>query len=119
MNSLVTWPALLCSRSLSLSLYVCLSLTLSVCLSVCVSAQPGIVLCSRDYFIATSTSLIVTVAVAAVCRYFLFLQLRRDLHHGRLLCSQAKANQLAAFVVQCTHRGCLSVCLCLSHCCRY
>ena len=35
-----------------------------------------------------------------VHRYFLYLQLCRDLHHGRLLCSHMKANQLAAFIVQ-------------------
>ena len=34
-------------------------------------------------------------------RYFLFLQLRRDLHHGRLLCSPADANLLAAYIIQC------------------
>jgi len=39
--------------------------------------------------------------VCVIDRYFMFLQLRRDLHHGRLLCSQAKANELAAFIVQC------------------
>ncbi|XP_064619236.1 FERM domain-containing protein 5-like isoform X15 [Lineus longissimus] len=35
-----------------------------------------------------------------ITRYFLFLQLRRDLHHGRLLCSQSEANQLAAYIIQ-------------------
>lgn len=34
-------------------------------------------------------------------RYYLFLQLRRDLHHGRLLCSQADALVLAAYIIQC------------------
>ncbi len=40
-------------------------------------------------------------ACFCTCRYFLFLQLRRDLHHGRLLCSPADANQLAAYIIQC------------------
>ncbi|XP_069137595.1 FERM domain-containing protein 5-like isoform X1 [Argopecten irradians] len=35
-----------------------------------------------------------------ITRYYLFLQLRRDLHHGRLLCSQADANLLAAYIIQ-------------------
>ncbi|KAK3098300.1 hypothetical protein FSP39_018095, partial [Pinctada imbricata] len=35
-----------------------------------------------------------------ITRYYLFLQLRRDLHHGRLLCSPADANLLAAYVIQ-------------------
>ncbi|XP_070212577.1 FERM domain-containing protein 5-like isoform X4 [Littorina saxatilis] len=35
-----------------------------------------------------------------ITRYYLFLQLRRDLHHGRLLCSPDDAVSLAAFIVQ-------------------
>ncbi|XP_076465680.1 FERM domain-containing protein 5-like isoform X2 [Babylonia areolata] len=35
-----------------------------------------------------------------ITRYYMFLQLRRDLHHGRLLCSPDDAVTLAAFVVQ-------------------
>jgi len=35
-----------------------------------------------------------------ITRYFLFLQLRRDLHHGRLLCSPQDAIQLAAYIIQ-------------------
>lgn len=35
-----------------------------------------------------------------ITRYFLFLQLRRDLHHGRLLCPPSDANYLAAFIIQ-------------------
>ncbi|XP_074651901.1 FERM domain-containing protein 5-like isoform X3 [Tubulanus polymorphus] len=35
-----------------------------------------------------------------ITRYFLFLQLRRDLHHGRLLCTPTDANILAAYIVQ-------------------
>ncbi|XP_052100335.1 FERM domain-containing protein 5-like isoform X2 [Mytilus californianus] len=35
-----------------------------------------------------------------ITRYHLFLQLRRDLHHGRLLCSPADANLLATYIVQ-------------------
>ncbi|XP_062580054.1 FERM domain-containing protein 5-like isoform X2 [Saccostrea cucullata] len=35
-----------------------------------------------------------------ITRYYLFLQLRRDLHHGRLLCSQADALILAAYIIQ-------------------
>ncbi|CAD5112820.1 DgyrCDS2031 [Dimorphilus gyrociliatus] len=35
-----------------------------------------------------------------ITRYYLFLQLRRDLHHGRLLCSSQDANLLAAYIVQ-------------------
>ena len=33
-------------------------------------------------------------------RYFLFLQLKRDLLHGRLYCSQNEAALLAAYIVQ-------------------
>jgi len=36
-------------------------------------------------------------------RYFVFLQLRRDLHHGRLLCTSADANWLAACIIQCEY----------------
>ncbi|KAK2163444.1 hypothetical protein LSH36_79g04025, partial [Paralvinella palmiformis] len=35
-----------------------------------------------------------------ITRYFLFLQLRRDLHHGRLLCSPSDANELAGYIIQ-------------------
>lgn len=35
-----------------------------------------------------------------ITRYYLFLQLRRDLHHGRLLCSPADALVLAAYIIQ-------------------
>lgn len=35
-----------------------------------------------------------------ITRYYMFLQLRRDLHHGRLLCSPDDAVTLAAFIVQ-------------------
>jgi len=42
--------------------------------------------------------------IVVLWRYFLFLQLRRDLHHGRLLCPQSTANQLAAYIMQCKHR---------------
>lgn len=35
-----------------------------------------------------------------ITRYYLFLQLRRDLHHGRLLCSPDDAVTLASFIVQ-------------------
>ncbi|KAL8602280.1 hypothetical protein ACOMHN_022793 [Nucella lapillus] len=35
-----------------------------------------------------------------ITRYYMFLQLRRDLHHGRLLCSPDDAVSLASFVVQ-------------------
>ncbi|XP_052796807.1 FERM domain-containing protein 5-like isoform X4 [Mya arenaria] len=35
-----------------------------------------------------------------ITRYYLFLQLRRDLHHGRLLCSPQDANLLAAYIIQ-------------------
>ncbi|XP_066953853.1 FERM domain-containing protein 5 isoform X4 [Macrobrachium rosenbergii] len=35
-----------------------------------------------------------------ITRYQLFLQLRRDLLHGRLYCSQSDAAQLAAYIVQ-------------------
>lgn len=35
-----------------------------------------------------------------ITRYFLFMQLRRDLHHGRLLCHQVDANLLAASIIQ-------------------
>jgi len=37
-------------------------------------------------------------------RYYLFLQLRRDLHHGRLLCSPQDANLLATYIVQCKYK---------------
>ena len=36
-----------------------------------------------------------------VVRYLLFLQLQRDLHHGRLLCSTDDANLLSAYIAQC------------------
>jgi len=36
-------------------------------------------------------------------RYLLFLQLRRDLHHGRLLCNTDDANLLSAYIAQCRY----------------
>ena len=36
-------------------------------------------------------------------RYLLYLQLRRDLHHGRLLCSTDDANLLSAYIAQCMY----------------
>jgi hypothetical protein len=35
-----------------------------------------------------------------ITRYYLFLQLRRDLHHGRLLCTLEDSIQLAAYIIQ-------------------
>ncbi|CAL1533783.1 unnamed protein product [Lymnaea stagnalis] len=35
-----------------------------------------------------------------ITRYYLFLQLRRDLHHGRLLCPHDESIQLAAYIIQ-------------------
>ncbi|XP_046574417.1 FERM domain-containing protein 5-like isoform X12 [Haliotis rubra] len=35
-----------------------------------------------------------------ITRYYLYLQLRRDLHHGRLLCSPQDAVHLASYIVQ-------------------
>uniref|UniRef100_A0A0B7AKC0 FERM domain-containing protein n=1 Tax=Arion vulgaris TaxID=1028688 RepID=A0A0B7AKC0_9EUPU len=35
-----------------------------------------------------------------ITRYYLFLQLRRDLHHGRLLCPHEESIQLAAYIIQ-------------------
>jgi hypothetical protein len=35
-----------------------------------------------------------------ITRYYLFLQLRRDLHHGRLLCPHDDSIQLAAYIIQ-------------------
>ncbi|XP_041370882.1 FERM domain-containing protein 5-like isoform X3 [Gigantopelta aegis] len=35
-----------------------------------------------------------------ITRYYLFLQLRRDLHHGRLLCSPSDAIVMAADIIQ-------------------
>jgi len=56
-----------------------------------------------------STNCVITIIISTdgvsvtfvYCRYFLFLQLRRDLHHGRLLCMPADANLLAAYIIQC------------------
>jgi len=43
------------------------------------------------------------VLVDCCTRFLLFQQLRRDLHHGRLLCSTDDANQLSAYIAQCTY----------------
>ncbi|RUS88209.1 hypothetical protein EGW08_004041 [Elysia chlorotica] len=40
-----------------------------------------------------------------ITRYYLFLQLRRDLHHGRLLCPHDESIQLAAYIIQCVLVG--------------
>jgi hypothetical protein len=45
--------------------------------------------------------MLVIIMVLVNFRYLLFLQLRRDLYHGRLLCSQEEANQFAAYILQC------------------
>ncbi|ESN93224.1 hypothetical protein HELRODRAFT_89129 [Helobdella robusta] len=55
-----------------------------------------LVLCFRVKFYPSDP----TKLKEEITRYFLFLQLRRDLHHGRLLCSQNDANLLAAFIIQ-------------------
>jgi len=55
-----------------------------------------VVLCFRVKFYPTDPMKL----KEEITRYFLFLQLRRDLHHGRLLCSPADANMLAAYIVQ-------------------
>ncbi|XP_022257681.1 FERM domain-containing protein 5-like [Limulus polyphemus] len=39
-----------------------------------------------------------------ITRYQIFLQLRRDLLHGRLYCSQADAAFLGAYIVQCKYQ---------------
>ncbi|ELT91322.1 hypothetical protein CAPTEDRAFT_180802 [Capitella teleta] len=54
------------------------------------------VLCFRCKFYPTEPSKL----KEEITRYFLFLQLRRDLHHGRLLCNPADANTLAAYIIQ-------------------
>ncbi|KAI0207138.1 FERM domain-containing protein 5 [Lamellibrachia satsuma] len=55
-----------------------------------------LVLCFRVKFYPTDPKKL----KEEITRYFLFLQLRRDLHHGRLLCGPADANLLAAYIVQ-------------------
>lgn len=55
-----------------------------------------VVLCFRVKFYPSDPSKL----REEITRYFLFLQLRRDLHHGRLICSQNDANLLAAFILQ-------------------
>lgn len=34
------------------------------------------------------------------CRYLVFLQIKRDLYHGRLLCKTSDAAMLAAYILQ-------------------
>lgn len=38
--------------------------------------------------------------LSAVCRYLVFLQIKRDLYHGRLLCKTSDAALLAAYILQ-------------------
>lgn len=36
----------------------------------------------------------------SLCRYLVFLQIKRDLYHGRLLCKTSDAALLAAYILQ-------------------
>jgi len=56
-----------------------------------------IVLCFRVKFYAADPSLL----KEEITRYFLYLQLRRDLLHGRLYCMPSDATILMALVIQC------------------
>ena len=58
-------------------------------------------LVSKSVFSAEWLSAVLSVDCCT--RFLLFQQLRRDMHHGRLLCSTDDANQLSAYIVQCMY----------------
>lgn len=64
-----------------------------------VKALNPIVFCFRvKFYPADPTSL-----KEEVTRYFVYMQLRRDLLHGRLYCSSNELPLLMAYIVQCKH----------------
>lgn len=54
------------------------------------------------FFSLSLLSICVCVCACCVCvsRYLLYLQLKRDIYHGRLLCPFAEAAYLGACIVQ-------------------
>ena len=64
---------------------------------VLMSGLDPIVFCFRVKFYAANPSLL----KEEITRYFLYLQLRRDLLHGRLYCMPSDATILMAYIIQC------------------
>lgn len=50
--------------------------------------------------VCTINTLTVQYVLCVVFRYLVFLQIKRDLYHGRLLCKSSDAATLAAFILQ-------------------
>lgn len=56
--------------------------------------------CSHVYVLHILGFCVVTVIQLCVFRYLLYLQIKRDIYHGRLLCPFADAAYLGACIVQ-------------------
>ncbi|KGL72905.1 FERM domain-containing protein 5, partial [Tinamus guttatus] len=61
-------------------------------------AQPPFTMCFRVKFYPTAPAFI--SLKSRVVRYLVFLQIKRDLYHGRLLCKTSDAALLAAYILQ-------------------
>ncbi|XP_010215608.1 PREDICTED: FERM domain-containing protein 5 [Tinamus guttatus] len=59
-------------------------------------AQPPFTMCFRVKFYPTAPASL----KSRVVRYLVFLQIKRDLYHGRLLCKTSDAALLAAYILQ-------------------
>ncbi|XP_072888794.1 FERM domain-containing protein 5 isoform X1 [Hemitrygon akajei] len=59
-------------------------------------SQPPYIMCFRVKFYPTDPSML----KEEITRYLVFLQIKRDLYHGRLLCKTSDAALLAAYILQ-------------------
>ncbi|KFW65320.1 FERM domain-containing protein 5, partial [Pygoscelis adeliae] len=64
-------------------------------------AQPPFTMCFRVKFYPTDPAAL----KEEITRYLVFLQIKRDLYHGRLLCKTSDAALLAAYILQASCRG--------------
>ncbi|KFP85778.1 FERM domain-containing protein 5, partial [Acanthisitta chloris] len=62
-------------------------------------AQPPFTMCFRVKFYPTDPAAL----KEEITRYLVFLQIKRDLYHGRLLCKTSDAALLAAYILQAGH----------------
>ncbi|KFO53447.1 FERM domain-containing protein 5, partial [Corvus brachyrhynchos] len=65
-------------------------------------AQPPFTMCFRVKFYPTDPAAL----KEEITRYLVFLQIKRDLYHGRLLCKTSDAALLAAYILQAGHCTC-------------
>ncbi|KAK2917859.1 hypothetical protein Q8A73_004605 [Channa argus] len=67
-----------------------------VVVALCGSAQPPFTMCLRVKFYPPDPAAL----KEEITRYLVFLQIKRDLYHGRLLCKTSDAAMLAAYILQ-------------------